>query len=368
MDETHLYQKIAEEIRKEILEGRLQQGDRLPSIRSLVQRWKCTPGTVQRAYHELAEQGLVVSRAGKGTHVAGGPGGAQTRLQAPLRRAVMVHRAEAFLLQSLTAGYSIDEIQASIDLALDRWRSLEAKESAAGPGVIRFSGSHDMAMVWISSHIADIAPGVSLQMQFTGSLGGLMALAEGKAEIAGCHLWDVESNTYNLPFVRKVFPGRTLQLVRLADRRMGLILPSGNPLGIAGLAQLAAPGVRFVNRQPGSGTRVWLDAQLQRIQVDASSIAGYDLEVPTHSAAAREIAEGRANAAVGLHSAAASFGLDFLPLAKESYDLVLPAELAKREPFQALLAWLATPSAKTALSRIPGYDTAHTGEFLTLVL
>ena len=125
MDQPTLYHRIADSIRQDILEGRLQPGDRLPSIRELTRAWNCTLGTVQRAYQELAQQGLVVSQAGKGTHVAGRSTRASSRRSGPLRRAGLVHRAEAFLLEVLTAGFDLPEIQQAIDLALDRWRAVQ---------------------------------------------------------------------------------------------------------------------------------------------------------------------------------------------------------------------------------------------------
>src|SRR5512135_3195149 len=122
MDEAHLYQQIAEQIRSEILSGKLKPGDRLPSVRQLCARWSCTPGTVQRAYHELSRHGLLVSRAGKGTRVAGAIPAADVQAQPALRRAGLVHRCEGFLLETLTAGYDLSEVQQAFELALDRWR------------------------------------------------------------------------------------------------------------------------------------------------------------------------------------------------------------------------------------------------------
>ena len=130
--------------------------------------------------------------------------------------------------------------------------------------MLHFFGSHDMAVTWLANHAQEIAPSAVLQLNFTGSLGGLMALADGRADLAGCHLWDPETDSYNIPYIRKFFPGKRMLAVRLAERRIGLILPAGNPKNIQTLADLTRPGVRFVNRQLGSGTRVWLDAVLRR--------------------------------------------------------------------------------------------------------
>lgn len=361
MEETYLYQQIAESIRRQILEGRLKPGDRLPSVRRLKEQWGCTPGTIQRAYRELARQGLVISRPGQGTRVAGDVAQAQAQAQLPLRRALLVHRTEAFLLEALTAGHTLSEIQQALELAMDRWRALERAPSAAPEQVLRFAGSHDLAVNWIAAHFDEIAGEAALQVSFVGSLGGLMALAEGNADLAGCHLWDQESDQYNAPFVRRLLPGRRVALITLAYRRLGLILPPGNPLSIQGLPDLVRPGVLFVNRQAGSGTRVWLDAQLARAGIIPQQIEGYTNTKLTHSEVGRAIAEGKANAGLGLEQAAAAFGLDFIFLTRERYDLVIPAENLERPMIKALAAWLAAPPAKTILADLGGYDLSHTG-------
>lgn len=359
MEEAYLYHQIAESIRQDILEGRLKPGDRLPSVRQMMKLWDCTPGTAQRAYQELARQGLVVSRPGKGTHVAGA--GLPVQSQAPLRMAALVNRSEAFLLEMLTAGYNILEIQQSLVLALDRWRVLKTHPAAPPADTIHFSGSHDLAVAWLADHFDHIHPYSRLEVTFSGSLGGLMALAEGKAHLAGCHLWDEESDSYNLPFVRRLLPGRPAVLITLVHRCLGLILPPGNPQNISGLGDLPRPGVRFVNRQTGSGTRVWLDANLARLKIDVAQIQGYTDERQTHSDVARAIAEGEAAAGLGLKQSAMAYSLDFILLARERYDLVFMAENADRPVFKALREWLASAEAKAAFSALGGYEVEDTG-------
>jgi molybdate-binding protein/DNA-binding transcriptional regulator YhcF (GntR family) len=354
----HLYLSIAEAIRRDILEGRLVRGDRLPPVRKMTRRWDCAPGTVQRAYRELARQGLVVSRPGRGTLVAG----EQPSLpEEPLRRASLVHRAEAFILEALTAGAELEGVERAFRLALDRWRSAPVRPSPADRQVVRFCGSHDLALDRLVSRFDEIASGFRLEPRFAGSLGGLIALAEGQAELAGCHLWDQQTGAYNEPFVRRLLPGRRVALLTLAGRRLGLILPAGNPLRLAGLPDLARQGLRFANRQPGSGTRVWLDAQLRALGINSERIAGYDQGETTHSGVARLIAEGRADAGVGLQAAAAAFDLDFLFLTAEPYQLVIPAPALERAPLRELASWLATPAARSALADLRGYDTRSTG-------
>jgi putative molybdopterin biosynthesis protein len=363
MDDSFLYRRISEDIRQEILKGKLQPGDRLPSIRTLVRQWNCTPGTIQRAYQELSRQGLVVSQAGKGTHVSDELNLATLKPLGPLRRAGMVHRAEAFLLEALTLGYEMEEVQQAIDLAMDRWRSLQAEEpNYEDVQTLRFSGSHDVGMIWLAAHFSEIVPGAALKLNFNGSLPGLMTLAEGKADLCGCHLFDAETDTYNDPYIHRLFPGRPMLAVRLAERRLGWIVAPGNPLGLTQVADLAQAGVRMVNRNPGSGTRVWLDEALRRASIEPARIAGFTDERATHSDVARAIAEEVANVGLGLEAAAAAYGLGFVPLLVEPYDLVMPLEKSRLEPQRGLLAWLASEAARTALSRASGYDCRRTGE------
>ncbi len=363
MDESHLYQQIAEQIRGEILSGKLKPGDRLPSVRQLCARWSCTPGTVQRAYHQLGQRGLLISQAGKGTRVAGAIPPADIQAQPALRRASLVHRCEGFLLEALTAGYDLPEVQQAFDQAVDRWRvqAVKQEHTPAAAARLRFSGSHDMVVNALARRLGEVVPGAMLQVSISGSLGGLEALAAGQADLAGCHLWDGETDSYNLPYIRRLLPASEVLIYTLAHRRLGLIVAPGNPLRLYQPADLALPGVRFINRQAGSGTRVWLDAMLSQLGMAAGQIAGYGDEKKTHSEVARAVAEGSADAGLGLETAAVAYGLDFVFLTRERYDLVLLAETAGREPVRRLLDWLASPPAKDFVNQFRGYEGTETG-------
>lgn len=363
MEETYLYRQIAADIRRKILQGELKPGDRLPSVRTMIVRWNCTIGTIQHAYQELVSQGLITSRPGQGTRVVER---LPTQTDTPLRRAALIHRAESFLLEVLTAGYSPAEVEDSVRQALERWRVV-TEETAELPGqTLRFVGSHDLAVAWLATHFSDIAPGYTLQLKFTGSLGGLIALAEGKADLAGSHLWDEETDSYNAPFVRRLLPGQGIVLVTLAHRRIGLIVPAGNPAGLRSLADLVQSGLRFVNRQHGSGTRVWLDAQLRKSGINSDQIEGYTNEKLTHSEVAHTVAEGQADAGLGLEAAAHIYGLGFIQLLREKYDLVIPQKLIDHIPVGALLDWLKAQENRESLAHLAGYDTSHMGEILML--
>ena len=367
MEDTSLYHQIADSIRHDILTGRYKPGDRLPSVRKLCEDWNCTPGTIQRAYQELAREGLLVSRAGRGTQVAGVVPQAKAQARGTLRRASLVNRTEGFLLEALTAGYDLNEVQQAMDLAMDRWRTMRVTPDVQPANALRFSGSHDMVVNALAyGFFGQIVADVTLQLTYSGSLGGLIALAEGKADLAGCHLWDAESDSYNIPFVRRLLPGKDLTIVTLAHRRIGLIFAPGNPKNIQGLPELAHSGVRFVNRQPGSGTRVWFDENITRIGIDPKEIEGYADERVTHSDIARCVAEGSADVGLGLETAAQAYGLDFLYLNRERYDLVMLTETAKQPAIHRLTAWLGSGEGKQFVARYQGYDNEDTGKVLFL--
>ena len=301
--------------------------------------------------------GLVVSHARQGTKVA-------DRLpdhQTPLRRAVLLNRTEAYVLEIMAAGYAPDEIEQALRLALDRWRAVSIEPEQPDPHVLRFIGSHDPAMALIAAHYHDVTQGYTLQLSFTGSLGGLIALAEKRADLAGCHLWDERTDTYNETYVRNILPGQKVALMTLAHRRIGLILQPGNPHHLTGLQDLITPGIRFVNRQPGSGTRVWLDAQLHLAKLNPTDITGYSDEKMTHSEVASAISKDQADVGLGVETAALSFGLDFELLTTERYDLVIPGDQWELDTSQALKNWLNTPQAKAAINNLGGYDTSQTG-------
>jgi len=146
------------------------------------------------------------------------------------------------------------------------------------PAIV-FSGSHDLALEKISDQIADHLTLLTLPV---GSLDGLVNLRQGLCQISGAHLLD-KNGEYNAPFVRHLFPDRSIDLVTLAYRTQGLIVAEGNPKGVRSVSDLAQTGLRFINRNPGSGTRLWLDTELERLGIPAESINGYEHVVNTHT-------------------------------------------------------------------------------------
>jgi len=359
MENEFLYQKIAGSIRSDILSGRYVSGDKLPTLRELIKNWKCTIGTARRAYQILSNDGLVKIHVGKGTVVKGADDIGNTD---PLRRVSLLHRAEGFLLEVLTNGYSPDDVEDAVRSALDRWRVVSQPMTMIDKHIIRFAGSHDLAVAWMATHINEIAPKFKLQIAFSGSIGGLSALSAGEADIAGAHLWDDETKTYNDPFIKKIMPGIATVAVNLAHRNIGLIIQPKNLKSINEIADLTKNGVRFVNRQPGSGTRVWLDAALKQKGINPLMIEGYLIEKHTHSDVAAEIANNRADVGIGLEASARAYGLDFVFLTHECYDLIMTTEFFNSEFSRNIVSWLSGTESKALFIRLGGYDSQDSGQ------
>lgn len=364
MNQEPLYLKIANQIYEDIKDGKLKPGDKLPAIRDLSIEKQCTPGTIQRAYQHLISQGMVFSRPGFGTTVAN-----PTRIKedAPMRQALLLNRAEAFMLEMISAGYKPTEIETSIRLAMDHWLSLQTLDITSEPNIVRFAGSHDLALNWITAHFPEIVPPYHLKVDFCGSLGGLIALAQKQADIAGIHLWDFETDSYNLPFIRRLLPGQDTIVVVFAYRSLGLILPPGNPNQLFELSDLIKPGLRFINRQPGSGTRVWLDAKLGEQAIPVSKINGYNDVKYTHTEIARSVAEDKVDAGIGSQTAAITFGLEFIELTRERYDLVIPQQNIEIEGINRFVTWLNSDTAHTIISQFGGYDVSDTGKLISSI-
>jgi putative molybdopterin biosynthesis protein len=192
-----------------------------------------------------------------------------------------------------------------------------------------------------------------------GSLDGLVNLRQGLCQISGSHLLDV-TGEYNTPFIRHLFPDRDVEIVTLAYRTQGLMLAEGNPKGIKRIGDVASPNVRFVNRNTGSGTRLWFDAEIRKLKIQAENINGYDKEVKTHTEAADLIVNNEADAALGLQAAAHQHNLDFIPLFEERYDLVLPRE--NEQTLLPILEYLQTSTFRAMLGSLTGYNARHSGE------
>ncbi|MCU1627286.1 MAG: molybdenum cofactor synthesis domain protein [Pseudonocardia sp.] len=220
-------------------------------------------------------------------------------------------------------------------------------------------GSHDLVLDVSASALRAADPLITLASSNVGSLGGLVALRDGLCHLAGSHLLDPDSGEYTLPYVDRLLGSSGIAVVRLVHRDQGLIVAPGNPLGLSGIEDL--PRARYVNRQRGAGTRALLDHELGNRGIDPAQVSGYSREEHTHLAVAAAVSAGRADAGMGILAAARAFGLDFVPVAREPYDLVLRTDTFVDELLAPLWALLERPEFRAGVEALGGYSCAETG-------
>jgi len=222
-------------------------------------------------------------------------------------------------------------------------------------------GSHDLVLDLAASALRAEDPRITLASSNVGSLGGLVALRDGLCHLAGSHLLDPATGEYTLPYLDRILPEREVCVVRLVHRDQGLIVAAGNPLGLHDIDDLTRPGIRYVNRQRGAGTRVLLDHELRSRGISQDAIDGYAREEPTHLAVAAAVAAGRGDAGMGIMAAARAFGLGFLPVTREPYDLVVNADDLDSARLAPLWVLLGSDQFRADVEKLGGYSTAEMG-------
>ena len=226
------------------------------------------------------------------------------------------------------------------------------------------TGSHDLCLDLIHDSLKKTTPSYPLASTHVGSLGGIMALRAEMTHLAGSHLLDPEDGTYNVNILKKYLHDKKITLMTLVHRQQGFMVKKGNPLQIQGIRDLLRPDIRFINRQAGSGTRVLLDYELKRNELDADEIQGYDHEEYTHMAVAVAVLSGKADVGLGILAAARALGLDFVPLVEERYDLVIPTRFLDLPMIQALVEVIHTSGFQRAVEQMGGYSTRETGNLV----
>ena len=225
-------------------------------------------------------------------------------------------------------------------------------------------GSNDFTIELLSHELTRRYPEYSLSFSNVGSIGGLIALGRGSSHIAGCHLFDIKTGEYNLPYLPRYLPDLETIVVNLIYRDLGLILRPNNPLNITGIEDLAQPGIRIINRQEGSGTRILFDFELKRLGIHPDQINGYEKEVNTHNEVAMAVLSGTAEVGLGIFSAAKMLGLEFIHITKERYDLVIPKEKFSAKPLTALLDVIRSQEFRAKVEQMGGYDTKDSGKVI----
>ena len=228
-------------------------------------------------------------------------------------------------------------------------------------------GSHDNALDVLGNYLKKKHPRFSLSSAHVGSMGGLLALKRGEAHLAGTHLLDEETGEYNVGVIGKLLPGVPLVLVNLVYRTQGFLVRKGNPKGIKGFEDLVRANVVFVNRQAGAGTRLLTDLYLRKFNIDPKDVNGYIHEEYTHMAVAAAVSSGAADTGIAVLSAAQALDLDFLPVARERYDLAILQQFSDTPMMQALLAIIREDREfRDKIISLGGYDASDMGRVIRI--
>lgn len=222
-------------------------------------------------------------------------------------------------------------------------------------------GSHDNSLDILADLIRKKSGRFSLSSSHVGSMGGLMAVKKGLCHLAGTHLLDTTDGSYNVSYIRRYLPDADVRLIHLADRDQGLIVAKSNPKKIHTIKDLVRNDVRFINRQSGSGTRILFDFHLKQNGISPSAINGYADEEFTHMAVAVAVLSGNADAGMGIFAAAKALDLDFIPVARESYDLLIPGRFFESDPIRELLDVIRSETFISRVSALGGYHMKETG-------
>ncbi|MGH7383448.1 MAG: substrate-binding domain-containing protein [Candidatus Methylomirabilales bacterium] len=252
---------------------------------------------------------------------------------------------------------------------IDHW----IEESAKGPvkkrrdemsSLLLAAGSDDPCLGILRELCTRRLGPTSFFLATVGSSAGLAALRDGVADLALAHVRHPDTGEYNLPYLGSTIPS-SAAVVPLFHRELGLVTQPGNPFGLRSVADLTRAGLRFVNRQDGSGTRIFVDQELARLGIDPERITGYQVAVPTHLEVGLKILRGEADAGLATHAAARLLGLEFIPLTQERFDLVIMKERFFTRPVQAVLEIAGSREFRTRVEALGGYDTSESGRILS---
>ena len=241
----------------------------------------------------------------------------------------------------------------------------EAREKSQGiNGALLACGSNDPILDMLQTHTKKDFPEFLILSANTGSTEGLKALNSGHTDLAWSHLLDPESGQYNIPFLPTYLPDVKAVVVNLFHRELGLVMAPRNPLGIRGIDDLRQKGVRLVNRQQGSGTRILLDHHLKQRKIPPSSIKGYEQEVYTHFEVGLSILSQEADVGVATIAVARLLGIPFVPIAVESFDMILDQRTFFHKGVQAFIETLNSRGFRKRVERIRAYDFKDSGKIL----
>ena len=252
---------------------------------------------------------------------------------------------------------------------IDRWIEqsasglIEAKAKGEEQTFLLAAGSDDPSLgVLHDLYEAQTRP-ASFFMTTVGSTGGLAAIRGGVADFATAHLLEPMRTGTNASATRALLPSGAV-VVELFYRELGLLLPPGNPKRVKSIRDLARLKLRFINRQPGSGTRIYFDQELARARLNAKKISGYDTVVSTHVEVGLKVLGGAADVGLATRTAAQLLGLDFISLTRERFDAVIPKERFFSRGIQVLLGTLGSREFRQQIEALGGYDASESGRII----
>jgi molybdate transport repressor ModE-like protein len=230
--------------------------------------------------------------------------------------------------------------------------------------ILRIHASHGYAVAALRDFLVD--RGATVELQFRGGADALMSLCQSNCELAGFHVPQGDLQAQTLEHYIKWLKPRRQRLINLVTRRQGIMVAKGNPKKIAALTDLARPGVRFANRQRGSGTRLLLELLLSREKLSSANISGFEIVEFTHDAVAAYIASGMADTGLGVETAARKFDLHFIPLVSERYFLACHVDAVKSHPVQEVVGILRSNEFRTLINDHHGLDSADSGTIISM--
>lgn len=220
----------------------------------------------------------------------------------------------------------------------------------------------DVLLDLMANHLNHNEYGIQVLRSYLGSYNGLYAMYQRQVHIATAHLWDPDTDTYNIPYISKLLPGVPVCIYHLAYRMQGFYVRNGNPKKLTGFGDFGRSDLTFINREKGSGTRVLLDNMLLGLGVDPTKIGGYLTEAGTHLAAASAVVNGSADFALGNERTSFQVkAIDFIPLKKESYDLVLRKDETGHPVIKKLIELIKSNEFRAEIRGLGGYDVEDMG-------
>jgi molybdate-binding protein/DNA-binding PadR family transcriptional regulator len=346
-----------------------------PRGRAELEAWFVEPGADDRHRRDELPLKLKIGRS-LGVGVDGLAALVETRravLEA--RRAELMEaweraRRESDAERCLVVEPRLRQVEGAL-AALGPWRTALApseREPAGSPDdAIVCAGSDDPIIDLLARHVARERPGALMTFRPMGSFAGLLVLREGGSHLAGTHLFDAETGEFNVPFVKRLLFEEPLVLINLSHREQGLMVAPGNPKGIESIADVVGSGVRLINRQRGTGTRLLLHTRCRQLGIDPRAVAGFDREAPTHDALASTIARGEADVGMGIKAVAKAWGLGFIPIGHERFDLVFRKSVYDSPRLRPLVDVLHAAEFRDEVLARTGYDVSRMGEVVAEV-